>query len=60
MNASVEFEFLETLRKTCRTIRHSKTRPDLAIPAAEWEMKINDRLKELDRQRVPELPLVGA
>lgn len=43
----VEIEFLEHLKKTCRTLRTSRNRPELAIPAAEWEMKINARLAEL-------------
>lgn len=51
MNAIVEAEFLEILRKTCRTVRHSRNRPELSIPAAEWEIKINARMQELEKQR---------
>lgn len=58
MNAEipVEIEFLEHLKKTCRTLRTSRNRPELAIPAAEWEMKINNRLTELERQQTAALP----
>lgn len=55
MNA--EIEFLEILKKTCRTMRQSRTRPDLAIPAAEWEIRINTRLDELHQLETPPLPL---
>lgn len=51
----VEIEFLEHLKKTCRTLRTSRNRPELAIPAAEWEMKINERLSELEKQQTPAL-----
>lgn len=50
MNTTVEHEFLEILRKTCRTMRQARNRPEMAIPAAEWEMKINSRLAELDEK----------
>lgn len=52
---AVEIEFLDILRKTCRTMRQSRTRPEMAIPAAEWEIKINERIEELTKQG--ELPL---
>jgi hypothetical protein len=47
----VEREFLEILRKTCRTMRQSRQRPEMAIPAAQWELKINERLGVLEKAR---------
>lgn len=44
----VEHEFLEILRKTCRTMRQARNRPEMAIPAAQWELKINERMQELE------------
>lgn len=52
-----EKEFLEVLTKTCRTARGSRARPDLAIPAGKWEVKIKARLDEIDRILTPALPL---
>lgn len=48
---AVEIEFLEILRKTCRTMRQSRVRPEMAIPAAHWEMRINSRLAELEQAK---------
>lgn len=50
MNTAIEHEFLEILRKTCRTMRQARNRPEMAIPAAEWEMKINSRMAELEEK----------
>jgi hypothetical protein len=55
----VEREFLDILRKTCRTMRQSRQRPEMAIPAAQWELKINERIDELDRAINLELGLPG-
>jgi len=52
-----EIEFLELLKKTCRTTRNSHARPDLAIPASKWEIRINARLDDLHRLETPVLPL---
>lgn len=46
-NVEVEREFLAVLLKTCRTVRAGR-RPEMAVPAAEWEMKINERLHEME------------
>lgn len=56
VESKIETEFLEVLRKTCRTMRQSRSRPELAIPAAEWEMKINERLNELAKTQTAPLP----
>jgi hypothetical protein len=56
VNAKTEHEFLLILRKTCRTMRQSRTRPEMAIPAAEWEIKINTRLDELEMMDTALLP----
>jgi hypothetical protein len=54
---TVEIEFLNDLKKQCQFARRSKARPELAIPAAKWEMKINTALDELHRLETPPLPL---
>lgn len=54
---TVEIEFLDGLKRQCQMARRSKARPELAIPAAKWEMKINNALDELHRQETPNLPL---
>jgi hypothetical protein len=59
-NTDAETEFLMDLRKHCRLARGSRARPELAIPAAQWEMKINERLEELERVKGPELPFKKA
>lgn len=48
-----EIEVCESLRRLCRTLRSNRARPELAISASRWETKLNERLKELQRQ--PEL-----
>lgn len=52
-----ELEFLELLKRTCRTTRNSRNRPDLAIPAGQWEIRINSRLDEIHALETPQLPL---
>lgn len=54
---AAEMEFLEDLKRLCQFARRSKVRPDKAIPAAKWEMKINVRLDELHQLETPPLPL---
>jgi len=52
-----EIEFLEQLIKTCRATRDPKratSRTEMAIPAAQWEMKFQARLEEL-KQPLPTL-----
>lgn len=45
---AIETEVCEHLRKVCRTLRSNRTRPELAIPAAQWESRLNERLAELE------------
>jgi Ser/Thr protein kinase RdoA (MazF antagonist) len=45
-----EKELLETFVRMCRTVRdprNRKSRPEMAIPAARWEMKFESRIAEL-------------
>jgi len=47
-----ERELLELLIKTCRSVRNPRnprTRIELAIPAAEWEMKFLERKAKLEK-----------
>jgi len=43
----IEVEVVDHLRKVCRTLRANRNRPELAIPAAQWEARLNTRLEEL-------------
>lgn len=56
-DVAVEIEFLEDLKKQCQMARRSKARPEVAIPAAKWEIRINEALDELHRLETAELPL---
>lgn len=49
----IEVEVVEHLRKVCRTLRANRVRPELAIPAAQWETKLNSRLEELKQAEMP-------
>lgn len=53
MNA--EIEFLELMVKQCRAARDPKrkSRLEMAIPAAQWEMRFEARLKELAASAAP-------
>ncbi len=45
-----EIEFLEQLVKTCRSVRNPnrpRARTELAVPAAQWEMRFQARIAEL-------------
>lgn len=54
---AVEIEFLKDLQRFCQVARRSKARPELAIPAAQWEMKAQERIEELERTETLPLPL---
>lgn len=45
-----EIEFLKMIIGYCQAIRRTRTRPDLAIEAAKWELKLNQQLVELTKQ----------
>lgn len=47
----IEIEFLNLLRRVCRTTRNMRNRPELSIPAAQWELRINQRLEDLESSR---------
>ena len=50
---NAEIEFLEMLVKTCRVARDPKrprSRTEMAIPAAQWEMRFEERLAALKGQ----------
>lgn len=51
-----ELEVCRHLQKVCRTLRGSK-RPELAGPAARWEIKLDEQIAELEGQITPTLPL---
>lgn len=56
MRMNAEIEFLEQLVKNCRAMRDPKrprSRTEMAIPAAQWEMKFEARLRELEQQEAP-------
>lgn len=53
----IELEVVEHLRRVCRTLRGNRARPELAIPAAQWEGKLNDRMAELEKLQTADLPL---
>ena len=48
-----EYEFLQLLLKTCKATRdprNPKSRTEMAIPAAQWEMKFKARLAEIEER----------
>lgn len=50
---NAEIEFLEMLVKLCRTARdpkRPKSRTEIAVPAAQWEIRFQDRIKQLKDQ----------
>ena len=60
MNA--EIELLETLIKTCRAVRDPQrrgSRTEMAIPAAQWEMKFSERLNQLTAPKREKKPLAA-
>jgi len=45
-----ELELLELFLKVCRSVRdprNKKSRAELAVHAARWEMKFNDRVQQI-------------
>jgi hypothetical protein len=47
---NAEIEFLQLLVKTCKTARDPQrrgSRTEMAIPAAQWEMKFEERIAAL-------------
>lgn len=56
--AKIEVEVVESLTRLCRTLRSNRARPELAIPAAQWEAKLNARLKEITPQAELRLPKI--
>lgn len=56
----VEIEVCEHLRKVLRTLRSNRGRPELAIPAARWEAKVNERLLEIEKERTRQPQRVAA
>lgn len=58
---NAEIEFLETLIKSCRAARDPKrkSRVEMAVPAAQWEMKFEARLAELREAKQEAKPLAA-
>ena len=58
---NAEIEFLEMLIKTCRAARDPKrkSRVEMAVPAAQWEMKFESRLAELHEAKTEPKPLAA-
>lgn len=52
-DTKIEIEVVESLRRLCRTLRSNRLRPELAIPAAQWETRLNARLEELEQTGGP-------
>lgn len=50
MFVNAEIEFLELLVKTCKSVRNPKRRVELAVPAAQWEMRFEERIRQLKNQ----------
>lgn len=50
---NAEIELLELLIKTCKAVRNPQrpgARTEMAIPAAQWEMRFEERKAELTEQ----------
>ena len=52
----VDLEVSRSIQKLCRALRSNRARPELAIPAAQWETKVNEHIAEIEKLQTPALP----